>query len=72
MIKVQVLNVVFEGVNPLDQLIRLIIMVEDLVNFRLIQINTLLDNVNLVESFKVNGLNLFDKIGPFGISFQSE
>ncbi len=53
-----------EGVNPFYQLVCLVIMVKNLMDFGFIQIYAFLSDMNFAEGFEMYGFDLFYEEGP--------
>lgn len=70
MVEVQVVDVLVEGVYPLDQLVRLVVNIEDLVDPRLVEFNAFLDDVDFVETFEMHRPDLLDEVRPFCVPLQ--
>ena len=65
------IDVLSEGVDPLDEFIGLVVGVKYLMNSRLIQVDALLDNVNFGEGLEMGRFYLLDEFGPLLIALNA-
>ncbi len=71
MVILQMIDVLSEGVDPLDELIGFVVGVKNLMNSRLIQVDALLDDVNFGEGLEMGGFYLLDEFRPFLIALNT-